>query len=210
MSSASSFSSCTSSGNLVWGWSVKYSPIDGRTCSGLPEGWRCILSTSSLPGIQAPRESIRLDVRRAAGLPEQEIAVGIERAAADHQVHAGKAFAGRGLLQVRRSRAVHQQVGVMHHARLAGADLDGAHPASRGQVGSEDDVPINIGPGSGQLQPSSPLPAPGRVCQAASHRGKTEAAGCRRLVLRERRRAPKPRWSRSARGVRRRSSAKSP
>ncbi len=101
--------------------------------------------------IQAPRKPRGLDMRRATGFPKQEIAVGIERAAANYQVHAGKAFARRGLVKVRRSRAVDQQIGVMHHARLAGANLDGAHPAARGQVGSEDDVPIDIAPRSRQV-----------------------------------------------------------
>ena len=34
-----------------------------------------------------------------------------------------------------RSRAVHQQIGVVDQSALAGPDLDGAHPSARGEAG---------------------------------------------------------------------------
>ena len=100
--------------------------------------------------VEPPGEPRRLDVRRAARFPEEEVAGGIERAAHEYEVHAGKSFAGRGLQRARRSRAVHQQVGVVDQSALAGPDLDGAHPSARGQAGGEDDVPIDIRPGRRQ------------------------------------------------------------
>ena len=85
--------------------------------------------------VETPCESIGLDVRRAPRFPKQEIAVGIERAAADDEVHAGKALPRRRFLQVRRSRAIDQQIGMMHHARLARFDLDGPHPMPAATLG---------------------------------------------------------------------------
>ena len=95
--------------------------------------------------VESPRKAVRFDVRRAARLPEQKIAVRIEGTAADLQIHAGKTFPPCGLLQPRRSGAVHQKIGMMHHARQPGPDLDRPDSAAHGQIRREDDVPIKIG-----------------------------------------------------------------
>ena len=41
---------------------------------------------------------------------------------------------------------------MMHQTRLAGADLDGAHPSPRGELRGEDEVPIDFWTGSGQFE----------------------------------------------------------
>ena len=64
-------------------------------------------------GVEPPREAVGLDVRRGAGLPEKEVAVGIEGAAHDGEIHAGETLPG-AISCVRGGRAVDQQIGVMH------------------------------------------------------------------------------------------------
>ncbi len=71
-------------------------------------------------GVEPPCEAVGLHVRRGAGLPKQEVAIGVERAAHNGEIHAGESFARRDFLQVRGGHAVHQQIGVMHQAAVAG------------------------------------------------------------------------------------------
>ncbi len=132
--------------------------------------------------IEPPREPVPLHMRRAARFPEQEMAIGIERAAHNHQVHSAEALSRRGFLQARRSRAVHQQIGMVDQPARAGPDLDRPHPSTRRQMRREGEVPVDVRPrrrqgeGATRLQHEvrlSELPPFGKVRNRRSIGGRT-------------------------------------
>ncbi len=99
-------------------------------------------------GIEFPRKAVRFDPRGAARFPEKEVAVEIENAVLNAEIHAGKARSGLDFLEARGARAIHQQVCVMHAVRNAGANFDRAHVTLRSERRRENKIPENIGTGS--------------------------------------------------------------
>src|ERR1700722_14131728 len=89
-------------------------------------------------------------MRSAARLPEKQMAVGVEWAAHNCQIHAWESFAGTGLLRARRSRTVHQQIGVVDQSAVAGPNFNGANPSASGDSGRQDEVPVDVQAGRGQ------------------------------------------------------------
>ena len=144
------------------------------------------------------RDPVGLHVSVPPGFPEQEIAVGIERAAAVMRSIPGKPFPGVDFLQARRSGAVDQQVGVMHDTRLAGADLDSSDPMPRARLGVKMTFQYMSRPEAGNSMgffasnTRSGVPS----CHPPGNSG---GALPRRLRLRERLNLPKSQWSRSQR-----------
>ncbi len=97
-------------------------------------------------GFETPGEAVGFGVRRAAGLPEEEMAGRIEDVGFDVEIHAREAewFFARG------AGAVDDHVRVMHKAFIARADFDGANVAGRGNVRSEDEIPEDVGSAGGE------------------------------------------------------------
>ncbi len=93
-------------------------------------------------GIDAPGHAGRLDDGGCIGLPEEEVAVGIEAiAGADFELHAGNAGAPvGGMLAAELGGAVDEDVGVVDDARVAGKDLDGANVAGARDIDGIDEV----------------------------------------------------------------------
>ena len=95
-----------------------------------------------IAGIDAPGHAGRLDDGGRVGLPEEEVAVGIEAiAGADFELHAGDA--GPPVVRVLAAElggAVDEDVGVVDDARVAGKDLDSANVAGARDIDGIDEV----------------------------------------------------------------------
>ncbi len=121
---------------------------------GLSGGLEMRVEHQFIARIETPRQAVRLLPGRAAGLPEQEVAVEIEGGALDRQIHSGEAGAWFLLQAARRAGTVDDQVGVMHRefiafAALHGADLDCPDVVCGLELRRQDEVPENVGAGSG-------------------------------------------------------------
>ena len=100
--------------------------------------------------VEAQRHSIGLDVRHGAGLPEEEMAVGIEDLRLDHDVHAAETCAGLFFLLARNFLAVDQDIGVMHQALVAGSYLYRFDPARVIDGNRQNEIPVRVEAGGCQ------------------------------------------------------------
>src|SRR5262249_25132079 len=99
--------------------------------------------------IKTKREPRWLYNGRAAWLPKEKVAVGIERLGLDLQFHSGEATAGRAFLAARRLSAVYKKIGVMHKALVAGMDFDGLYEARGIYRRAENEIPIDVAAAGG-------------------------------------------------------------
>ena len=94
--------------------------------------------------IETPCHAVGLNPRGASRLPEKEVAVGIERVAGDHQIHAGESFTRNFFRTPGGARAIHQQIGVMRGARMARANLNCLHVTGLAHGWRQHKVPEDI------------------------------------------------------------------
>src|SRR6185369_10362711 len=91
--------------------------------------------------VQTPGHVFGLGRRRRSGLPEKEMAVGLEALRLDADVHAGEADFRVLLVEAtERLRPVYKNVGVMNDLLVAGKNLDRFDEARRGDRDGDDEI----------------------------------------------------------------------
>src|SRR5690242_6763808 len=95
--------------------------------------------------IQAPRHVRGLLDGRRPGLPEQEVAIGLEGIGFDSNIHTVEPRGAIGAVaSAKRPIAIHKYVGVMDHASVARSNFDRSYVPCTVDLGRQDEVTENV------------------------------------------------------------------
>ena len=101
--------------------------------------------------IESQGHAVGLGIRRGSWLPEEEMAVGIKCFGLNFNFHSAEAGPRGRFLRASRLHAIHQNIGVMHHAFVARPYFDGFEPAGSIHWSAKNKIPILVSAAGGEL-----------------------------------------------------------
>ena len=117
---------------------------------GLARGLQVRVENEVGTFIEPKLHPCRLDVRHGSRLPEKQVTIRIENLGLEPYFHPAKAGARRGFSASQFFFAVHQNIGVVHVAFVAGPNFDCFDPPRFLDGQPEDEIPVVSVPSGGR------------------------------------------------------------